>query len=168
MWSRVADTKFIRDGRKFNLREGSFPALAGHLIRADPPGPRPGTILAPLPCPRCPSWHRHTNLSIVAALWCPTRGQWCLVCCRTLFALVLPSYMQLEMMRVFAYFEAAPRVPAVVVFMWMFSFPSLSLRDTLQQRPDPAWGRTPPICLYLGASHLQADNFRRMEILIYL
>ena len=75
MWSRVADTKFIRDGRKFNLREGSLSSLAGHLIRADPPGPRPGTILAPLPCPRCPSWHRHTNLSIVAALWCPTRGQ---------------------------------------------------------------------------------------------
>ena len=75
MWSCVADTKFIRDGRKFNLREGSLSSLAGHLIRADPPGPRPGTILAPLPCPRCPSWHRHTNLSIVAALWCPTRGQ---------------------------------------------------------------------------------------------
>ena len=90
---------------------------------------------------------------------------WCFVCC--MFVAIVHAAGNV-MMHVFAHFEAAPRVSAVVVFMWMFSFPSLSLRDTLQQRPDPAWGRTPPICLYLGASHLQADNFRRMEILIYL
>ena len=167
MWSCVADTKFIRDGRKFNLREGSLSSLAGHLIRADPPGPRPGTILAPLPCPRCPSWHRHTNLSIVAALWCPTRGQFGVKNSLRKIVTIIHAAGN-AIMHVFAHFEAAPRVSAVVVFIWMFSFPSLSLRDTLQQRPDPAWGRTPPICLYLGASHLQADNFRRMEILIYL
>ena len=32
--------------------------------------------------------------------------------------------------------------------------------------PRPGLGADSPICLYLDASHLQADNFRRMEILV--
>ena len=65
--------------------------------------------------------------------------------------------------------EDAPRVAAVVGGVYVNVLISKSIDERhIAAAPRPGLGRTPPICLYLGASHLQADNFRRIEILIYL
>ena len=141
MWSCVADTKFRRNGRNFNC-EGSFRALGGTLDQSWSPRSAARHDPCSAALPTLPVQQRHTNLPIVAALWCPTRGQFGVLYVVELSGHLLPFVHAAgnAMMHVFAHSEAAPRVAAVVVFMWMFSFPSLSMRDTLQQRPDPAWG----------------------------